>query len=116
MMKSLKILLILALLIGSFNTLEAHKIKVYHRHGTVVAKVHHPRVIVHGGVNYYYAKGIWYKPRGRKFVVVRAPIGIRVKFIPNGYRIVRINGIKYYRYNGIYYVKKRGYYTVVRVS
>ena len=116
MMKSLKILLVLAIMLGMSWTAEANKIKVYPRYGTVVVKVHHPKVFVHGGVNFYYAKGVWYKARGRKYIVSRAPIGVRVRYIPRGYRIVRVNGIKYYTYNGIWYTKKRGYYTVVRVS
>ncbi len=95
---------------------QAHHIKVHHKRGTVVAKVHHPKVVVHKGNNFYYAKGIWYRPYGRKYVVCRAPIGIRVNYIPRGYRKVRINGVKYYTYNGVWYTKKRGYYTVVRVS
>lgn len=116
MMKSLKLLLILSLMIGMSWTAQANKIKLHPRYGTVVVKVHHPKVIVHSGANFYYARGVWYKPYGRKYVVVKAPIGVRVKYIPRGYRIVRVNGKKYYTYNGIWYTKKRGYYTVVRVS
>ena len=116
MMKSIKILLILALMVGIGWTAQANKVKIYPRYGTVIVKVHNPKVIIHGGVNFYYAKGVWYKPRGRKYVVCRAPIGVRVKYIPRGYNIVRVNGKKYYTFNGIWYTKKRGYYTVVKVS
>ncbi len=115
-MKKLKILFIVMVLFGATAGVQAHKIKVHHKHGTVVAKVHHPKVLVHKGVNYYYANGIWYRPYGRKYVVSRAPIGIRVKYLPRGFRKVRINGIKYYTYNGVWYTKNRGYFTVVRVS
>lgn len=106
----------MAALLGTSLTVQAHKVKVYPRHGTVVAKVYQPRIVVHKGINFYYAKGIWYKPYGRKYVVCRGPIGLRIKFVPKGYKIVRINGKKYYHHNGIYYAKKRGYYTVVRFS
>ncbi|MGI9547488.1 MAG: DUF6515 family protein [Flavobacteriaceae bacterium] len=116
MMKSIKILLIVVALIGTSLTMQAHEVKVYPRNGTIVAKVYKPRIVVHKGINFYYAKGIWYKPYGRKYVVCRAPIGLRIRFVPKGYKIVRVNGKKYYHSNGIYYVKKRGYYTVVRFS
>ena len=116
MMKSLKILVITALVLGSLTSLQAKETKIHPRYGVVVTKVHHPRVVVHKGVNFYYAKGVWYKPYGRSYVVCRAPIGIRVNYIPRAYKVVRINGKKYYTYNGIWYTKKRGYYTVVRVS
>ena len=115
-MKKLKVLIIIAALFGATAGIQAHSIKVLHKRGTVITKVHHPKVVVHKGVNFYYANGIWYKPYGRKYVVCRAPIGIRVKYIPRGYQRVRINGVKYYTYNGVWYTKKRGYYTVVRVS
>lgn len=116
MMKSLKLLVIIALVLGSLSGLQARDIRVSPRYGVVVTKVHHPRVIVHKGVNFYYAKGVWYKTSGRRYVVCRAPIGIRVNYIPRGYKIVRIKGKKYYTYNGIWYTKKRGFYTVVRIS
>lgn len=103
-------------LFGATISAEAHKIRVHHKHGTVVNKVHHPKLVVHKGANFYYANGIWYKAYGRKYVVCRAPIGVRIKYIPRGYKVVRVNGIRYYTYNGIWYTKKRGFYTVVRVS
>ena len=109
-------MLIIATLFGASLSLQAHKIKVHPRHGTIVAKVYHPKIVVHKGVNFYYAKGVWYKPYGRKYVVCKAPIGVRVRSIPRGYKIVWVNGRKYYTYHGIWYAKKRGFYTVVRVS
>lgn len=115
-MKNVKLLLIIAAIFGASLNVQAHKIKVYPRHGTVVTKVYNPKIVVHKGMNFYYAKGVWYKPYGRKYVVTRAPIGVRVRYIPRGYKIVRVNGIKYYTYHGIWYTKKRGFYTVVRVG
>ncbi len=106
----------MAALMISSSSLEAQTVKVYPRYGTVVTKVYQPRVVVHSGVNFYYAEGVWYKPYGRRYVVCKAPLGIRLKYIPRGHRIVRVDGKKYYHYNGIWYTKKRGYYTVVRVS
>ena len=100
----------------SSSSLEAQTVKVYPRYGTVVTKVYQPRLVIHGGVNFYYARGVWYKPYGRRYVVCKAPLGIRLKHIPRGHRIVRVDGKKYYHYNGIWYTKKRGYFTVVRVS
>ena len=116
MMKNLKILLIIAALIGGSFSMQALETKVHPRYGTVVTKVYKPHVVVHGGINFYYAKGVWYKPYGRSYVVCKAPIGIRVNSIPKGYKIIRVNGKKYYRYNGIWYKKSGRFYTVVRVS
>ncbi len=116
MMKNIQILLIMAALIGASFSMQASKIKVHPRHGTVVTKIYKPSVVVHNGSNIYYANGTWYKPYGRRYVVCRAPIGIRVKYLPKGYRVVRVNGKKYFRYNGIWYKKNGRFYTVYRVS
>ena len=102
--------------LGASFTVEGQTVEIYPRYGTVVAKVHRPRVVVHNGANFYFANGVWYRPHGRKYIVCKAPIGLRVRYLPKGYRVVRINGKKYYRYNGIYYTKKRGYFTVIRVG
>lgn len=106
----------MSVLLGACLNVQAHKVKVYPRHGTVVTKIYHPRIVVHKGATFHYANGVWYKPYGRRYKVCRAPIGIKIRFVPRGYMLVRINGKKYYHLNGIWYAKKGGYYTVVRVS
>lgn len=115
-MKSLKILLVLVLILGGFLHGNAQRVvKVYPRHGTVVTKVYHPRVVAHRGINFHFSNGIWYKPLGTRYVVCAAPAGIRVRFLPSGYRIVRLNGKRYYRYNGVWYKKTGRFYKVVYV-
>ena len=69
-----------------------------------------------GGVGYRFHKGIYYKMRGSKFVVVRAPIGIRIKTLPVGHRRLLINRRPYFYYYGTYYQKSEentGTYEVV---
>ena len=41
------------------------------------------------GVPYYFRDGIWYRNRGRGFVVVRAPIGAFVTVLPGFYTTER---------------------------
>lgn len=115
-MKALKLLIVLTLILGGIQFTSAQRVvKVYPRHGTVVTKVYHPRVVHHQGVRYHFSNGIWYRPMGPRFVVTAAPVGIKVRFLPRGYRIVRINGRKYYRYNGVIYKRSGRFYKVVYV-
>lgn len=104
-----------AFLGGSFMV-QAHHIKLYPRYGTVVVKLHRPKIAVHAGIQYYHARGVWYRAHGKKFKVVKAPVGIRIKRLPRGYRTVWVQGRKYYNYNGIWYSRTKGYYTVIRLS
>jgi len=114
-MKSLKILLVLALMLGAFGSAEAQRVvKVYPRHGTVVTTVHKPKIYKFHGIKYRFAGGVWYKPHGRKYVVCAAPVGIRINILPRGHKIVTIRGKRYYKYNGVYYKKRgRGYKVVL---
>ena len=106
----------MAALFGGSFMVEAHHIKVKPRYGAVVVKLHRPKIVVHSGSNFYFSKGTWYKARGKKFVVVRAPIGIRIKSLPRGYTTIRVSGKKYYKFNGAWYSKGTGYYTLVKIS
>ena len=115
-MKNLKILLLIVAVMAGSWALEAKTFKVNPRIGVVVTTVHKPNIIVHKGVNFYYAKGVWYKPHGRKYIVCKAPIGIRVRTLPRGYKKVRIHGKKYYTFNGVWYAKKGRTYTVVKIG
>lgn len=90
-------------------------VKVYPTLGTVVTTVHKPKIIVHKGTRFHFAKGVWYKARGKKFVVSAAPIGVVIKRLPRGYKVVRHNGRKIYQFKGIRYHKKRGGYIIVNV-
>ena len=115
-MKSLKSLLIITALMGGFaigqaNTKLTPQIKI----GVVVSTVHNPKVYVHKGVRFHYSKGIWYRTSGRRYVVAAAPVGVVVRTLPRGRKVVRIKGRKYYRYNGVYYQKRSRGYIVVRI-
>lgn len=116
-MKNFKNLLFVFVFIGTFYTAEAQRkvVRVYPNHGTVVTKVHQPKLVVHKKSNYYFADGVWYKARGRNYVVVRAPKGIKLRTLPRGNKVVVLNGRKLYKYKGIWYKKSGRGYIVVNV-
>jgi len=114
-MKNLKSMVIIVVLFGSFLTANAQRrtVKVYPRIGAVVTTVHQPKLVVHRGINFHVANGIWYRYRSGKYVVCAAPIGITVRKLPRGNQVVRVNGRKFFRYRGVWYKKQgRGYITV----
>lgn len=90
-------------------------VKVYPKHGTVVTTVHKPKVVIHKGTRFHFAKGVWYRAQGKNYVVCAAPIGGVVKHLPRGYKVVRVKGRKLYKYKGIWYQKRRGGYIIVNV-
>ena len=91
------------------------KVKVYPKHGTVVTSVHNPRLVIHNGVRYHLAAGVWYRARGAKYVVCAAPRGIVINRLPRGYKTVRIKGRRYYAYKGVNYQRIGRTYRVVYV-
>jgi hypothetical protein len=52
---------------------------------------------------YYYSGGIWYEPRGPRFVVVGPPVGVFVPVLPSYYTTVYFGGAPYYYANDTYY-------------
>jgi hypothetical protein len=54
--------------------------------------------------HYYYGGGVWYAPRGPRFVVVAPPFGLFVPVLPPFYTTVWFGGIPYYYANDSYYV------------
>ncbi len=115
-MKSLKLLVIIILLVGATSSISAQRtVKVYPKYGTVVTTLYQPRLMVHKGVNFHFAKGVWYKARGRKYVVCAAPVGVKVRQLPFGNKVVVYGGRKYYTYNGVFYKKRGRNYIVVNV-
>lgn len=108
-------LLMLALTAGAM-TLQAQRstLSIYTM-GTVVTRLDSPKKMVYKKGTYYYANGVWYKVRGRKFVTVRAPLGIAVRKLPRGNKVVVINGRKLYKYKGVWYRKSGRKYVVVNV-
>ena len=116
-MKNLKLILLTMALIGGLLSMNAQRtvVRVYPKHGTVVTTIKKPRVIVHKKTNFYFADGVWYKARGRKYVVTSAPVGIKVRKLPRGNKIVHVNGRKLYKYKGIWYKKSGRHFIVVTV-
>ncbi len=116
-MKSFKPLLLSIMLFGGVLSSNAQTsvLRVYPKHGTVVATIHKPRLITHNRTNFQFADGVWYQARGRNYVVVAAPIGVKVRRLPRGSKVVVVNGRKRYKYKGVWYKKSGRHYIVVTV-
>jgi hypothetical protein len=117
-MKKLSVILMILVVFGALGSIQAQrvvKVNVYPKHGTVVTAIHKPSVVVHQGIRYHMAAGIWYKARGRKYVVCAAPRGIVVNTLPKGHTVVIIKGKKYYSYKGIHYQRVGRTFRVVYV-
>ena len=116
-MKNLKLILLTIALLGGLLTSNAQRtvVKVYPKHGTVITTIKKPKVVVHKRTNFYFADGVWYKARGKKYVVVSAPVGIKVRSLPRGNKVVVIKGRKLYKYKGVWYKKSGRKYVVVNV-
>lgn len=117
-MKRMNIFLVIAAFLGTMigaNAQTRTVVRVYPKHGTVVRTVSNPRVIVHKKTNYYYADGVWYKARGKRYVVTAAPRGIKIRTLPRGSKVVYRKGRKLYQYRGLWYKKRGRNYVVVNV-
>ncbi|NER10953.1 hypothetical protein SAMN06265375_10265 [Muriicola jejuensis] len=115
-MKKLRIILIIAALFGTLSAANAQRVvKVYPRHGTVVTTIHNPRLVIHKGIRYHLAAGVWYKARGRNYIVCAAPRGIVINTLPKGHRVVYVKGRRYYAYKGVHYQRFGRTYKVVYV-
>ncbi|KPM33174.1 Hypothetical protein I595_76 [Croceitalea dokdonensis DOKDO 023] len=116
-MTHLKLVFLIALFVGNTQLLSAQRnvIRVYPKQGTVVAKIHKPVRLVHHNINYHLANGIWYRARGRNYVVVAPPLGLQLRRLPKGNKLVVRNGRKLYRYKGVWYKKTGRHYTIVNV-
>ena len=53
--------------------------------------------------HYYFHKGEFYERRSDGYVAVEAPVGIRITYLPRGYKLVRHRGLRFYLFGGIYY-------------
>lgn len=53
---------------------------------------------------FYFSAGIWYRPYGGYYSVVRPPIGIIVPILPSYYTTIWFYGVPYYYANDVYYV------------
>ena len=68
---------------------------------------------MHNHSRYYSWRGVWYRPEGRRFVVVAPPFGLFVPFLPLAYVTIWMHGIPYYYANEVYYTRTAGGYVVV---
>jgi len=59
--------------------------------------------IYHGGINYRYQQGYYYRPYGSTFRFVVPPFGLMISTLPMGYRTIQIGPSPYYYYGGTYY-------------
>ena len=116
-MKNFKILLVAITLLGGIISVSAQRtvVRVYPKHGTIVKTVNKPSVILHKKTNFYFADGVWYKARGKKYIVCAAPVGVKVRKLPRGNKVVVINGRKLYKYKGVWYKKSGRKYVIVNV-
>ncbi len=116
-MKNLKVVFMVLAFLGAMISVNAQRtvVKVYPKHGKVVHRVSKAKVIVHKKANFHFAKGVWYKTSGKKFVVCAAPVGIKVRSLPRGNKAVHLNGRKLYKYKGVWYKKKGRGFVVVTV-
>lgn len=74
------------------------------------------RIVRLGKINYHYAKGFFYRPKGPHWVVVRPPAGAVVAALSAATMLVTVSGAQYYLCEGVYYKKVPAGYEVVEVK
>lgn len=81
------------------------RVRRYPRYGTHITQLpSRHRVVSHHGHRYYFCDGVYYRPYGGVYRVVRPPIGFSLSYLPIGYTTVFFGGRPYYRYENTYYV------------
>jgi len=74
----------------------------------------HYHAVFHGGVQFFFADGVWYRAGGPgRFVVVAPPFGVVIPVLPPFYATVWVGGVPYYYANDVYYVRNPQGYVVV---
>ena len=71
------------------------------------------RRLYHRPFPLYYFGGTYYRPRSGGFVVVSAPIGVRVRTLPIGYATLTFGTTMYYHVNDVFYRRFGTEYVVV---
>ena len=71
------------------------------------------RMVFFGKARYYFFDGVWYRPLGRRFLIVAPPIGLVVSFLPPYYTTIMVGEVPYYYANEVYYTAGPGGYVVV---
>ncbi len=88
-----------------------HHYPSYGGYISVLPRYHHS--FYYGGIRYYYAGGVWYRPWGPRFIVVAPPLGFVIPFLPPSYGTVWVGGVPYYYANETYYMQTQNGYMVV---
>lgn len=71
-------------------------------------------VITHRNVPYYYNSGTYYRKSGAGYVVAPAPIGLRVRALPVGFRKIMVGPFIFFHFGGTFYKQyKNNEYEVV---
>jgi len=65
------------------------------------------------GAPFFFQAGVWYRPSGPGFVVVRPPVGIIVPVLPPSYTMVWVGTAPYYYANDVFYEQAAEGYAVV---
>jgi hypothetical protein len=87
----------------------------YPARGWAVPEAPRGAIIARGRDRFWYSGGVWYRPYGPRYVVVRPPFGVFVPLLPPFYTTIWWAGIPYYYANDTYYVwrdQDRGYEVV----
>ncbi len=99
---------------GEYRDMRFHHDRFYPaRGGFVVVLPPGYRTFGYGGVDYFFAGGVWYRGARGRFVVVAPPFGVVVPFLPPYYTTVWVAGVPYYYANEVYYMQAPGGYVVV---
>ncbi len=115
-MNNFKVMFVAMALFGTVLSVNANNAteKVFFEN-VIVVKSHTSKVFVHKGKKYHFRNGNWYFKRGRKYIAVRPPVGIKVRHLPRGNKVVHVNGRKLYKYQGIWYKKKGRGFVVMNI-
>lgn len=65
------------------------------------------------GIEYYYHRGIYYRPLPHGYIVTTPPVGAVIVDLPPGYATFRTGGVQYYYYGNVYYTRVPSGYIVV---
>lgn len=65
------------------------------------------------GVSFVFHDGLYYRHVKQGYKVVRPPVGLRVSYLPAGYKRIVVGSSSYYFSQGIYYVFDNGGYRVI---
>jgi hypothetical protein len=75
-----------------------------HRRAAVLVNLPHEHVrMLVGGREFFYSRGVFYRTGPRGYVTIAAPIGARIKVLPEGFSSVTIGGAPFFLYYGTYY-------------